>query len=105
MVEGLCVRKRFGLPRLPFCAGRRAGNEEGVHRGRSHPERRRLQGDGFAGRTGHNPGSGPEVTRSLSVFVLLDRKFWGVEEQEYSTDVIFRDSESLAALYPALLRH
>jgi hypothetical protein len=45
------------------------------------------------------------VTRSLSVFVLLDRKFWGVEEQEYSTDVIFRDSESLAALYPALLRH
>jgi hypothetical protein len=31
--------------------------------------------------------------------------YWGVEEQEYSTDVIFRDSESLAALYPALLRH
>jgi hypothetical protein len=31
--------------------------------------------------------------------------YWSVRESEYATDVLFRDSKSLAAVYPALVRH
>lgn len=31
--------------------------------------------------------------------------YWSVRQSEYATDVLFRDSATLQALYPALLRH
>jgi hypothetical protein len=31
--------------------------------------------------------------------------YWSIRESEYSTDVIFKDAASLAAIYPALIAH
>jgi hypothetical protein len=46
-----------------------------------------------------NPWIRPESPLKLHPY------YWSVEQAEYATDAIFRDTASLKSLYPALLRH